>query len=165
MKKDISKKDIVIKIISVIIMALLAIFSIFIIIAIVIFGSLIYSLSFDTRTIETFTNENNNYTIKFQEIGCAAFFGPTKVKVILYNDKKRKIDQFTTPLFNDGKSPTKDNISVIWLDDRVKIIIDGEEQPEEIHEINYRKWEGRNIPSFSYDIIVLEVRKWRIKKL
>lgn len=138
-EKKNSKKDIVIKIISVIIMILLGIMLIIIIPIIITIGTIIYYLSFDVNTIGTYTNDQNHYIIKYQEIGCAAFFGPTKVKVTLYNEKGRPKKWFSTKLFNDGKSPTDDNITIIWLDDRVKIIIDGEEQPEEIHEINYRK--------------------------
>ena len=137
-EKTSSKKDTITKIITIVIIIMFVALLLILLPIIIIFGVLIYDLSFDTRTIETFTNENSNYTIKYQEIGCAAFFGPTKVKVILYNDKNRKIDQFTTFLYNDGKSPTKDNIEVIWLDNRVKIIIDGEEQSPDIHEMKYK---------------------------
>ena len=42
-----------------------------------------------------------------------------------------------TKLFNDGKSPTDDNITIIWLEDRVKIIISGEEQSDYIQEMIY----------------------------
>lgn len=136
-KKTNTKKDIITKIISTIIIILIVLLLIVLLPILIIFGSLIYYMSFDVRTIGTYTNEQNNYTIKYQEIGCAAFFGPTKVKITLYNEKGRKKEWFYTKLFNDGKSPTNENITIIWLDDRVKIVIDGEEQSPDVHEIKY----------------------------
>ena len=137
MKENISKKDVVIKIISIIIMALLGIALLITIPIIITIGTVVYYMCFDVNTIGTYTNEQNNYTIKYQEIGCAAFFGPTKVKVTLYNEKGRPKKWFSTKLFNDGKSPTDDNITIIWLEDRVKIIISGEEQSDYIQEMIY----------------------------
>ena len=137
MKENISKKDIVTKTISIMIMALLGIALLITIPIIITIGTVIYYMCFDVNTIGTYTNEQNNYTIKYQEIGCAAFFGPTKVKVTLYNEKGRPKKWFSTKLFNDGKSPTDDNITIIWLEDRVKIIISGEEQSDYIQEMIY----------------------------
>ena len=137
MKENILKKDIVTKIISVIIMILLGIMLVIIIPIIITIGTIIYYMYFDVKTIGTYTNDQNNYIIKYQEIGCAAFFGPTKVKVTLYNEKGRPKKWFSTKLFNDGKSPTDDNITIIWLEDRVKIIISGEEQSDYIQEMIY----------------------------
>lgn len=137
MKENISKKDIVTKTISIMIMALLGIALLITIPIIITIGTVVYYMCFDVNTIGTYTNEQNNYTIKYQEIGCAAFFGPTKVKVTLYNEKGRPKKWFSTKLFNDGKSPTDDNITIIWLEDRVKIIISGEEQSDYIQEMIY----------------------------
>ena len=92
---------------------------------------------FDIKTIGTYSNNENGYTVKYQEIGCAALFGPTKVKVTLYNERGRAKEWFSTKLFNDGKTPTDENITIIWLEDRVKIIISGEEQSDYIYEMTY----------------------------
>ena len=137
MKENISKKDIVTKTISIMIMALLGIALLITIPIIITIGIVVYYMCFDVNNIGTYTNEQNNYTIKYQEIGCAAFFGPTKVKVTFYNEKGRPKKWFSTKLFNDGKSPTDDNITIIWLEDRVKIIISGEEQSDYIQEMIY----------------------------
>ena len=101
-------------------------------------GMFIYNIEFKPAVITTVYNENNNYKVVFKSIGEPGWpFGPEKVKVILYDDNDKKINSYNTKIFNDGGKSDKSNIIVIWLDDRARIFLSGEEQKDEIIEIKY----------------------------
>ena len=101
-------------------------------------GMFIYNIEFKPAVITTIYNENNNYKVVFKSIGEPAWpFGPEKVKVILYDEYDKKINSYNTKIFNDGGKSDQGDIIVIWLDDRARIILSGEEQKDEIIEIKY----------------------------
>ena len=96
-----------------------------------------YQLSWKKTTISTVTNEENGYSVTLQEVGQAFTFGPSDVRVILKNEKEKSIAKIDDIIHNDGKRLTDKNISVIWDDSAVTIILSGEEQKDKHHIIEY----------------------------
>lgn len=67
---------------------LISIFVIFIIFGIFVFW-IKYITEYKVTTISQYKNPNNNYTILFQSVGEPFLFGADKVKITLFNDKKK----------------------------------------------------------------------------
>ena len=108
-----------------------------ILVILLIIGNFIYTIEFKPVEIETINNDNNNYKVVFKSIGEPSWsFGPQKVKVIIYKNNK-KIKTYNRKIFNDGAQCNKENFMVIWLDDRMKIVLSGDEQNDEIIEYKY----------------------------
>ena len=107
-----------------------------ILVILLIIGNFIYTIEFKQIEIETIYNKNNNYKVVFKSVGEPAWpFGPQKVNVIVYNGNKI-IKTYNRKIFNDGAQCDKENFMVIWLDDRIKIVLSGDEQKDEIIELN-----------------------------
>ena len=108
-----------------------------IIVILLIIGNFIYTIEFKQTNIETIISEKYNYAVEFKSIGEPAWpFGPQKVKVNVYKNNK-KIKTYNRKIFNDGAQCNKENFMVIWLNDRMKIVLSGDEQEEEIIEYEY----------------------------
>jgi len=107
-------------------------------IPIMIVGLILYRIYLKPTDISTNINQVNGYKIVFKQIGETGWpFGPTKVKVVLLNNKNRKIKSFSDYIANDGKTVDEYNIAVRWFDDRVNIILIGEEQKNKTYELKY----------------------------
>ena len=108
-----------------------------ILILLFIIGNFIYNIEFKPKKISTILNDNYHYAVEFKSIGEPAWpFGPQKVKVTIYKNLK-KVKTYNKKIFNDGAQCTKENFMVIWLDDRMKIVLSGDEQKDEIIEYKY----------------------------
>ena len=108
-----------------------------ILVILLIIVNFIYTIEFKQTKIETINNDNNNYKVVFKSIGEPSWpFGPQKVKVIIYKNNK-KIKTYNKKIFNDGAQCNKENFMVIWLNDRMKIVLSGDEQNDEIIEYKY----------------------------
>ena len=98
----------------------------------------IYNIKFKTTDIKTYTNQQNNYKVVFKQIGEPEWpFGRTKVKVVLLNKNNWRIDSITDYISNDGKNAGEENIVVIWYNDRVEVVLSGEEQSDITHKMKY----------------------------
>ncbi len=108
-----------------------------ILVILLIIGNFIYTIEFKQTKIETIINDKNHYAVEFKSIGEPAWpFGPQKVKVTVYKNNK-KIKTYNRKIFNDGAQCNKENFMVIWLNDRMKIVLSGDEQEDEIIEYEY----------------------------
>ena len=101
--------------------------------ALVCFLILMYHMNWKQTTITTITNEDNGYSVTFLEIGEPFSFGPSGVKVILKDENGKKIAQITDQISNDGGRLRAENISVLWGETEVLVILRGAEQKEKTH--------------------------------
>ena len=88
-------------------------------------------------TITEFENSEIGYRVQFQEIGEPSLFGPSEVRIVLKNGNGKKLHQIETYISNDGKNLSDENISVMWEETQVIVILDGEEQQEKFYAIEY----------------------------
>ena len=88
-------------------------------------------------TITEFENSEIGYILQFQEIGEPSLFGPSEVRIVLKNGNGKKLHQIETYISNDGKNLSDENISVMWEETQVIVILDGEEQQEKSYAIEY----------------------------
>ena len=88
-------------------------------------------------TITEFENSEIGYILQFQEIGEPSLFGPSEVRIVLKNGNGKKLHQIETYIYNDGKNLSDENISVMWEETQVIVILDGEEQQEKSYAIEY----------------------------
>ena len=97
----------------------------------------VYTTEYKETTMVKITNEENGYTVTFNEVGEAFLFGNSKVKVILEDENGEKIAEIKDTISNDGKRLGEENISVVWCEDEVRVTLHGEEQKDELHVIEY----------------------------
>ena len=97
----------------------------------------VYTTEYKETTILKITNEENGYTVTFNEVGEAFLFGNSEVKVILEDENGEKITEIKDIIGNDGKRLGEENISVVWYEDEVRVTLHGEEQEDELHVIEY----------------------------
>ena len=107
---------------------------IFLIGAVFLFG-FEYEINYKLTEIATFQNEETGNAIIFQEKGSPFLFGPAEVKINLVNADGECVDDFTSTIQNDGAALQKDNVEVNWYPDYVEVILSGEEQQDEIHQL------------------------------
>ena len=88
-------------------------------------------------TITEFENSEIGYILQFQEIGEPSLFSPSEVRIVLKNGNGKKLHQIETYISNDGKNLSDENISVMWEETQVIVILDGEEQQEKFYAIEY----------------------------
>lgn len=88
------------------------------------------------RTIDE--QSTDGYTIYLQATSSPDFpFGSQDGRIVLKDDKDKKICKVDFRLSNDGKGMTAYNWSVEWKDEEVIVTIIGEEQEDEIYHLYY----------------------------
>ena len=91
-------------------------------------------MNWKITTIATYENVENGYSVVFEEIGEAKFFGPSHVRVTLNDENGLRIDYVETTILNDGARLYEDHAFVLWKNDKVEITLDGSEQEPQIIE-------------------------------
>ncbi len=82
-------------------------------------------------TVDKQTSPDEEYVLKFQTVGAPMWpYGPGDVRLVL-KENWSVISKTSTEIWNDGKSLSEDDWSVIWYDDYVEVILSGEEQYDE----------------------------------
>lgn len=94
-------------------------------------GFLIYKTEY--RKSEICSAENGPYRLVIYQIGEPGFpFGSGDCCLELY-DQKSLISKMDITLTNDGKWPDENNFDILWHEDRVEIIVHGEEQDDKTY--------------------------------
>ena len=96
-------------------------------------GSFIYVTRYRIADIDTAASDDGQYEVIFQAVGEPDWpFGYSHARIVLKHNgaviTKRKFD-----VANDGGVLYPDNWSVRWEENCVKVIINGEEQPDELY--------------------------------
>lgn len=113
------------------------IFRIFVMIAIVSLGGLLYIKCFKSANVDIAQSVNGTYEALLQATSTPAWsFGSQTGKLILKKDETI-ISKTDFEIANDGKSMSEKNWIVSWYDDRVEIILVGEEQYDELVTLYY----------------------------
>lgn len=99
----------------------------------------VYEIEWKKTVITELKNEETGCSVVLQEIGSPFSFGPSKVQVILENEKGNIIDEAEDRIYNDGKTLYAGNISVVWTDTGVNVTLHGEEQEDSVLKLQY--WE------------------------
>lgn len=109
-------------------------------IAFLMLASFLY-LSYETgfKKIDELKNVETGHSVIFQEVGCPVSFGPSRVQIILENEKGEVVDEVEDRIYNDGKILQKGNISVVWTDTGANVTLSGEEQEDKFLKLQYRK--------------------------
>lgn len=93
-------------------------------------GALKYKTDYARKEINTYYSDDKTYKLIVYTIGEPEWsFGPGKCRFVLSKDGK-EISNFNFKHSNDGKWATADDFNVSWMDDKVKIIVSGEEQED-----------------------------------
>jgi len=82
---------------------------------------------------------NGNYVICLYQVGEPRWsFGPVDAKLVLKDAGGNVLDEESFNLFNDGAGVHEGNLkSITWLGNKVEIIMDADERPEECYVLNY----------------------------
>ena len=103
----------------------------------IVLGSVIYRSRYRRTIIDTYNKDQ--YTLTIYHIGEPDFpFGKSDCQLIL-TEGGRQIDKQDIELYKDGKFPDKENFTVKWQADGVRVIVHGEEQDDVACELNYSK--------------------------
>ena len=100
---------------------------------------LTYAMNWKKTTIAEYTNDENGYTVVFEQVCDAFLFGPHKAKVTLKDARGRKVASVTTTIYNDGAYLRQWNADVVWETDRARVTIRGAEQEDEVIELYYKR--------------------------
>lgn len=93
-------------------------------------GTLKYKTDYARKEINTYYSDDKTYKLVIYTIGEPEWpFGSGKCRFVLSKDGK-DITNFNFKQSNDGKWATADDFNVSWFDDKVKIIVSGEEQED-----------------------------------
>lgn len=94
-----------------------------------------YQMEWKQTTIAIYDNAETGHRVVFQEIGETFLFGPSKVEICLEDETGKALDAVTARIYNDGSNLDNGNLTVKWTDGGVQIILHGDEQEDEIHEL------------------------------
>lgn len=99
----------------------------------------LYELEWKKTVITELENTQTGHSVTLQEIGSPFLFGPSRVQIILRNEKGKRVDQAEDYIYNDGKSLDEGNISVIWTDTSANATLYGEEQGDRLLVLQYQR--------------------------
>lgn len=98
-----------------------------------------YETGFKKTVIAELKKVETGHSVIFQEVGCPVSFGPSRVQIILENEKGAVVGEVEDRIYNDGKILQKGNISVVWTDTGANVTLSGEEQEDKFLKLQYRK--------------------------
>ena len=101
------------------------------IIIVVLWGSFVYVSDYKITRVDTSASPDGTHELVLQAVGEADFpFGSASGRLILYEDKNR-ISKADFELLDDGGCIRGSIWKVTWYEDYVKVILSGDEQPDE----------------------------------
>ena len=88
------------------------------------------------------TSQNSpdgNYSVYLYQVGSPQWsFGSVGAKLVLKNSNDKVVDEKEFSLANDGAGVYESNLkSITWLENKVEVLIDADEWPEEYYVLNY----------------------------
>lgn len=105
-------------------------YSILTVLFILVFAFLIFEYRLNYRKTEVLTSSYGDCKLSLYMIGEPQFpYGYTKCGFSLYRGKK-KLEEKSMSLLNDGKVLTEENFSVIWSESNLAITVFGSEQED-----------------------------------
>lgn len=99
----------------------------------------LYEVEWKKTVIIELENTETGYSVILQEIGCPVSFGPSRVQIILENEKGELVNEAEYLIYNDGKNLDQGNISVIWTDTSANVTLCGEEQEDKSLALQYQR--------------------------
>lgn len=100
--------------------------------AAVLLGSVLYVAFYRVAVVDTALSPDGNYTLVLQSVGEPRFpFGPAPGRLVL-KDGGATVAKARFEIANDGGAFQADSWSVSWYDDRVNVILSGDEQDDEL---------------------------------
>ena len=108
-------------------------------VAIIGFLGVIYVDNYKETELCEYTSDDASYKLEIVELGkISEPYGPTNCAFKLYlNDEQ--IDKYKFIVLNDGELPDEENFEVEWLEDKVKIMVSGEDQKDKLYYLTYTK--------------------------
>ncbi len=98
----------------------------------ILIASFIYITRYKVETIDVSISPDNSYEIEFQAVGEPYWpFGASPGRLVL-TEGNHKISKVNFEIRNDGGWLLIGNWKVTWFDDRVEVILSGEEQSDEL---------------------------------
>lgn len=86
--------------------------------------------------VSTVSSPDGAYQVAFQMRGEPAWpFGPVKVLVTVLEKDGTVVEKLESSIANDGGPAFPANMQVVWQANTVEIILNGEEQEDETHQI------------------------------
>lgn len=119
-----------------------SVLTVMIVIAFILLASALYFLyevEWKKTVIIELENTETGHSVILQEIGSPFSFGPSKVQIILENEKGELVDEAEDYIYNDGKNLNQGNISVIWTDTSANVTLCGEEQEDKSLVLQYQR--------------------------
>ena len=88
------------------------------------------------------TSQNSpdgNYSVYLYQVGSSQWsFGSVGAKLVLKNSNDKVVDEKEFSLANDGAGVYEGNLkSITWLENKVEVLMDADEWPEEYYVLNY----------------------------
>lgn len=106
-----------------------------VILTFVLFGAILYKTEFERKLIETYISDNGEYQLDVYEIGEPDWpFGSTHCGFVLSHCNS-VISRMKFTIYNDGGWAHSSNFLVSWHDDKVSIIVSGEEQSDTLYNL------------------------------
>ena len=89
--------------------------------------------------ITTQNSPDGNYLVCLYQVGSPQWsFGSVGAKLVLKNSNGEILDEEEFSLANDGVGVYEGNLkSITWLDNKVEVLMDADEWPEENYVLNY----------------------------
>lgn len=96
--------------------------------------------SFEEEILITSQNSpDGNYSVYLYQVGSPQWsFGSVGAKLVLKNSNDKVLDEKEFSLANDGAGVYEGNLkSITWMENKVEILMDADEWPEEYYVLNY----------------------------
>lgn len=104
---------------------------------VLLFLQLKYEMSWKKTKIAEYRNDDNGYTLLFEQKGEPFLFGPHTVKLTLSDEKGKKLTDLKAELSNDGAGINDNNARVKWCDNWVEVTLSGCEQKDKTYVLYY----------------------------
>lgn len=108
-------------------------------------GIILYRVEFEKTELETYLSPDQAHQLVIYQIGEPDWpFGPAHGRFVLREGYKT-VSQYNFSVANDGGSAHSGNFSVHWQEDRVCIVVNGEEQRDVTYQLFF---DGRTTETF-----------------
>lgn len=98
-------------------------------------GAILYKTEIERNEIEAYMSDDGEHELVIYQIGEPDWsFGSTHCRFVLSSENKI-ISEYNFLISNDGAPARSSNFAVNWYDDRVVIIVNGEEQRDEAYNL------------------------------
>lgn len=100
-------------------------------------GSFTYVTRYRITDIDSTVSPDGEYELRYQNVGEPDFpFGYAHARLVLRRGRKTIVER-SFDVANDGAAPAAEQWAADWKDDRVEVVISGEEQPDHLYTLFY----------------------------